>query len=123
MAGASGKKLDETYKLAWLRGLKTTYYLRTMSASSAEKSTGRGGELNAVGVDGSANRANERGSVHAHGRVAGTRDPRDGLHDEAGRCGIRRVRGLPVSRTTGRRDRTRRPPVMRRRTVAAQHKE
>ena len=29
MAGASGKKLDETYKLAWLRGLKTTYYLRT----------------------------------------------------------------------------------------------
>jgi ribonucleoside-diphosphate reductase alpha chain len=53
MAGASGKKLDETYRLAWLRGLKTTYYLRTMSASSAEKSTGRGGELNAVAVDGS----------------------------------------------------------------------
>ncbi len=48
MAGASGKKLDETYKLAWLRGLKTTYYLRSLSASSAEKSTGRGGELNAV---------------------------------------------------------------------------
>ena len=36
MAGASGKKLDETYKLAWLRGLKTTYYLRTMSATHAE---------------------------------------------------------------------------------------
>jgi ribonucleoside-diphosphate reductase alpha chain len=52
MAGASGKKLDDTYKLAWLRGLKTTYYLRTLSASSAEKSTGRGGELNAVPVDG-----------------------------------------------------------------------
>src|SRR5213075_928049 len=48
MAGASGKKLDETYKLAWLRGLKTTYYLRTLSASSAEKSTGKGGELNSV---------------------------------------------------------------------------
>jgi ribonucleoside-diphosphate reductase alpha chain len=32
MAGASGKKLDETYKLAWLRGLKTTYYLRTTSS-------------------------------------------------------------------------------------------
>ncbi len=48
MAGASGKKLDETYKLAWQRGLKTTYYLRTLSATSAEKSTGRGGELNAV---------------------------------------------------------------------------
>jgi ribonucleoside-diphosphate reductase alpha chain len=52
MSGASGKKLDETYKLAWLRGLKTTYYLRTLSASSAEKSTGRGGELNSVPVDG-----------------------------------------------------------------------
>jgi ribonucleoside-diphosphate reductase alpha chain len=44
MAGASGKKLDETYKLAWLRGLKTTYYLRAMGATHAEKSTGRGGE-------------------------------------------------------------------------------
>ena len=50
MAGASGKKLDDTYKLAWLRGLKTTYYLRTLGATSAEKSTGRGGELNAVNV-------------------------------------------------------------------------
>ena len=48
MAGASGKKLDETYKLAWVRGLKTTYYLRTLGATSAEKSTGKGGELNAV---------------------------------------------------------------------------
>ncbi|KVP40072.1 ribonucleoside-diphosphate reductase subunit alpha [Burkholderia ubonensis] len=48
MAGASGKKLDELYKLAWIRGLKTTYYLRTLAASSAEKSTGNGGELNAV---------------------------------------------------------------------------
>jgi ribonucleoside-diphosphate reductase alpha chain len=35
MAGASGKKLDETYKLAWLRGLKTTYYLRTLAATQA----------------------------------------------------------------------------------------
>jgi ribonucleoside-diphosphate reductase alpha chain len=52
MAGASGKKLDETYKLAWLRGLKTTYYLRTLGATSAEKSTGKGGELNAVPVSG-----------------------------------------------------------------------
>ena len=48
MSGASGKKLDETYKFAWLRGLKTTYYLRAMGATHAEKSTGRGGELNAV---------------------------------------------------------------------------
>ncbi|HQD66794.1 MAG TPA: ribonucleoside-diphosphate reductase subunit alpha, partial [Casimicrobium huifangae] len=48
MAGASGKKLDELYKMAWKRGLKTTYYLRTLAATSAEKSTGKGGELNAV---------------------------------------------------------------------------
>src|SRR6476620_10679920 len=48
MAGASGKKLDETYKLAWLRGLKTTYYLRTQSATNAEKSTVKSGTLNAV---------------------------------------------------------------------------
>jgi ribonucleoside-diphosphate reductase alpha chain len=48
MAGASGKKLDETYKLAWLRGLKTTYYLRTSSATQAEKSTVQSGRLNAV---------------------------------------------------------------------------
>ncbi len=44
MAGASGKKLDDTYKLAWLRGLKTTYYLRTMGATHVEMSTvNRGG--------------------------------------------------------------------------------
>ena len=48
MAGASGKKLDETYKLAWLRGLKTTYYLRTVGATHAEKSTVDSGQLNAV---------------------------------------------------------------------------
>jgi ribonucleoside-diphosphate reductase alpha chain len=48
MAGASGKKLDETYKLAWLRGLKTTYYLRTVGATHAEKSTVQAGQLNAV---------------------------------------------------------------------------
>jgi ribonucleoside-diphosphate reductase alpha chain len=48
MSGASGKKLDDTYKLAWLRGLKTTYYLRTMSATHAEKSTVAAGRMNAV---------------------------------------------------------------------------
>ncbi len=48
MAGASGKRLDETYKLAWLRGLKTTYYLRTLGATHAEKSTVTTGQLNAV---------------------------------------------------------------------------
>ncbi|MEA3122292.1 MAG: ribonucleoside-diphosphate reductase alpha chain, partial [Paraburkholderia sp.] len=48
MAGVSGKKLDEVYKLAWLRGLKTTYYLRTMAATHVEKSTVAHGALNAV---------------------------------------------------------------------------
>jgi len=52
MAGASGKKLDETYKLAWVRGLKTTYYLRTMGATHAEKSTVKAGHLNAVATGG-----------------------------------------------------------------------
>lgn len=48
LAEPSGKKLDETYKLAWLRGLKTTYYLRTMGATYAEKSTIQTSSLNAV---------------------------------------------------------------------------
>jgi ribonucleoside-diphosphate reductase alpha chain len=52
MAGASGKKLDETYKLAWVRGLKTTYYLRTTSATYAEKSTVAPGAMNAVPTQG-----------------------------------------------------------------------
>ena len=48
IAGANGKKLDLTYKMAWLRGLKTTYYLRALGATSAEKSTINTGALNAV---------------------------------------------------------------------------
>ena len=52
MANASGKKLDETYRLAWIRGLKTTYYLRTIGATHAEKSTVKVGQLNAVRSDG-----------------------------------------------------------------------
>ncbi len=52
MAGASGKKLDETYKLAWLSGLKTTYYLRSIGATHSEKSTTKTGALNAVSSDG-----------------------------------------------------------------------
>lgn len=52
MAGVSGKKLDDTYKLAWLRGLKTTYYLRTISATQTEKSTVTSGRLNAVSSGG-----------------------------------------------------------------------
>ena len=45
----SGKKIDEIYRLAWKRGLKTTYYLRSLSATAAEKSTVQTGTLNAVG--------------------------------------------------------------------------
>ena len=52
MGGVSGKKLDEVYKLAWLRGLKTTYYLRTMAATHVEKSTVAHGALNAVSSGG-----------------------------------------------------------------------
>ncbi len=63
MAGVSGRKLDETYKLAWLRGLKTTYYLRTMGATSAEKSTGRAGALNAVPTHGGATEENKFCSI------------------------------------------------------------
>ena len=48
IAGASGKKLDITYRMAWLRGLKTTYYLRALGATSTEKSTVDRGKLNAV---------------------------------------------------------------------------
>jgi ribonucleoside-diphosphate reductase alpha chain len=73
MAGASGKKLDETYKLAWLRGLKTTYYLRTLASSSAEKSTGKGGELN---------------SVPASGGMAGMAAAGEGASEEAKFCSI-----------------------------------
>ena len=48
MAAPSGKKLDELYKHAWLSGLKTTYYLRTLGATHAEKTTIDDGRLNTV---------------------------------------------------------------------------
>lgn len=48
MAEPSGKKLDELYKLAWLKGLKTSYYLRTLGATHTEKATLNKGHLNAV---------------------------------------------------------------------------
>jgi ribonucleoside-diphosphate reductase alpha chain len=48
MSEPNGKKLDSLYKLAWLRGLKTTYYLRSMGATHVEKSTLADGRLNAV---------------------------------------------------------------------------
>jgi len=48
---ASGKKLDVTYRMAWYRGLKTTYYLRSLAATGTEKSTVNTGTLNAVGTE------------------------------------------------------------------------
>jgi len=48
LAEASGKKLDITYRMAWYRGLKTTYYLRAIGATATEKSTVSDGALNAV---------------------------------------------------------------------------
>ncbi len=51
MAKPSGKKLDELYRQAWLSGLKTTYYLRSLGASNAEKSTVTDGILNAVKIE------------------------------------------------------------------------
>ncbi|HEV2613917.1 MAG TPA: ribonucleoside-diphosphate reductase subunit alpha [Gammaproteobacteria bacterium] len=48
MAEPSGKKLDALYRLAWIKGLKTTYYLRSLGATGTEKSTVTSGTLNAV---------------------------------------------------------------------------
>ncbi len=70
MAGASGKKLDETYKLAWVRGLKTTYYLRTMSATHVEKSTVTAGRMNAVSAGQSAMSALEAAAATAKIQMA-----------------------------------------------------
>ena len=51
VAGASGKKLDITYRMAWLRGLKTTYYLRALAATTTEKSTISDTSLNKVSTE------------------------------------------------------------------------
>ncbi|MGB3609720.1 MAG: ribonucleoside-diphosphate reductase subunit alpha [Cellvibrio sp.] len=55
IAGANGKKLDITYRMAWYSGLKTTYYLRALAATTTEKSTINTGSLNAVSAGGSSN--------------------------------------------------------------------
>ena len=52
MGQPSGKKLDVLYRMAWLLGLKTTYYLRSLGATNAEKATISDGALNAVNQDG-----------------------------------------------------------------------
>jgi len=72
MAGASGKKLDDTYKLAWVRGLKTTYYLRTQSATHAEKSTVAAGRMNAVSSGGDGRSATATAPLSLLDRAAAT---------------------------------------------------
>ncbi|KAF1030171.1 MAG: Ribonucleoside-diphosphate reductase 1 subunit alpha [Burkholderia plantarii] len=71
MAGASGKKLDEIYKLAWLRGLKTTYYLRTMAATHVEKSTVAHGALNAVPSSSGGSAGGAQGTSGSFGTTGG----------------------------------------------------
>ena len=66
MAEPSGAKLDNLYKLAWVKGLKTTYYLRTIGATHIEKSTVSKGKLNAVSGDSSGGQlASGNGAGHA----------------------------------------------------------
>lgn len=86
MAGASGKKLDETYKLAWVRGLKTTYYLRTQSATHVEMSTVNTRQLNAVssGSDGAM-------------QAAGTGAARPGALDAAAAAAQSQAAALPAT--------------------------
>ncbi|MFT3987663.1 ribonucleoside-diphosphate reductase subunit alpha [Aestuariivirga sp.] len=69
VANPSGRKLDETYRLAWKLGLKTTYYLRARSATHVEKSTliGTDGKLNAVPVSGE--------SADSWGKACAINDP------------------------------------------------
>jgi ribonucleoside-diphosphate reductase alpha chain len=87
MGGASGKKLDDTYKLAWLRGLKTTYYLRTMAATHVEKSTVTSGQLNSVSSGGGVNGTDAAASAaaEADGPVC-TMRPGDAGFDECEAC-------------------------------------
>jgi ribonucleoside-diphosphate reductase alpha chain len=86
MAGASGKKLDDTYKLAWLRGLKTTYYLRTMAATHVEKSTVASGQLNSVSSGGGVNGTDAAAAAVAADGPVCTMRPGDAGFDECEAC-------------------------------------
>ena len=91
MGGASGKKLDDTYKLAWLRGLKTTYYLRTMAATHVEKSTVTSSQLNSVSSGGGVNGTDAAAAASAAGGVeadgpACTMRPGDAGFEECEAC-------------------------------------
>jgi ribonucleoside-diphosphate reductase alpha chain len=85
MGGASGKKLDDTYKLAWLRGLKTTYYLRTMAATHVEKSTVTSGQLNSVSSGGGVNGTDAAAAQELDGPAC-TMRPGDAGFEECEAC-------------------------------------
>ena len=83
MSEPSGKKLDNLYKLAWVRGLKTTYYLRSMGATHVEKSTmtdaSKANRLSAVGgsyvgLDRSKGNGKGNGSAEAKATVCSIHD-------------------------------------------------
>ena len=69
MREPNGKKLDNLYKLAWVRGLKTTYYLRSLGATHLEKSTmedaAKASQFNAVGGDYPSDKGNGSGEINA----------------------------------------------------------
>ena len=100
MAGASGKKLDETYKLAWIRGLED-------HVLPAHAGRDLGGEIHRQGRraecrvverrrrgDGQRQQRDQQGG----GESAGAGDRRTRLHDAAGGSGVRGMRGVPVKR-------------------------
>src|SRR5690606_14350816 len=77
MANPSGRKLDALYRLAWRKGLKTTYYLRSSSATHVEKSTLKGtdGKLNAVSAMTPAAAPIEIDTGQAWGKACAIDDP------------------------------------------------
>jgi ribonucleoside-diphosphate reductase alpha chain len=89
MAGASGKRLDETYKLAWVRGLKTTYYLRTMGATHVEMSTvNRGGHHNSVSSGSSGDAAGQTASALDAAAVQAQTSMKDGAANGVMFCAL-----------------------------------
>ena len=75
IGNADGKKLDITYRMAWLSGLKTTYYLRSIAATQTEKSTVQQGKLNAVSAETDNSNSHELGEAAAVPDACSLDDP------------------------------------------------
>ena len=75
IGNADGKKLDITYRMAWLSGLKTTYYLRSIAATQTEKSTVQQGKLNAVSAETDNSSSHELGEPAAVPDACSLDDP------------------------------------------------